>query len=282
MHLPLRRVDIDFSGVPFQWNPERPALSTAANAVSWAAVVFERRLCDAFREAMPDITDPALVSEAENFIAQEATHSRVHRSHIKALVGMHPALDGLVAELDALAEARLRDLPLLDRLAFGATVEGALAPLGRYLVAEREKLFRGSDARVSALFLWHFSEEIEHRSTALKLYRHMGGTWRGRIRAAWDTRKLQRDGAGLIRERFRTAFPDAGYGFPELPVGLPLLRLAWGLFKSLAPGHDTGGRAMPIWARQYLHTIRLGVGPVEAWLGSTEMERSRVIGARAA
>ena len=126
MHLPLRRVDIDFSGVPFQWHPQRPALSTAANAVSWAAVVFERRLCDAFREAIPDITDPALVSEVEDFIAQEATHSRVHRSHIKALVEMHPALDGLVDDLDALAEDRLRDLPLLDRLAFGATVEGAL------------------------------------------------------------------------------------------------------------------------------------------------------------
>ena len=268
-HLPLRRVAIDFDGVPFDWHPSRPGLARAANAVSWAAVTFERRLCAAFREALPRVDDPYLGAEVEDFIAQEATHSRVHRAHIRALEASYPGLSGLDAELDALAEVHLSDMALMDRLALGATVEGALAPLGRYLVAERARVFAGADVRVAALFLWHFCEEIEHRSTALKLYRALGGSWARRMRATRALRRLQSDGTRLVGRRFADCIPAGQGGLPELPVGWPLARLGVQLADSLRPGHDTGGRAMPDWAQAYLSRIRLGTGPVEAWAGES-------------
>ena len=278
--LPLRRVRIDFEGVPFAWHPSRPNLGGAANAVSWAAVVFEKRLCAAFREALPLIDDLYLVAECEAFIAQEATHSRVHKEHVRALVEMHPGLDGLLGELEGLAETHLSRLDLIERLAFGATVEGWLAPLGHYLVAERERLFAGADIRVSALFLWHFCEEIEHRSTALKLYRHLraqsGAPWYLRQRAALKTLKLSREGSRLISHYFKRAGLGSA-GRVELPLGAPSAKLFSGLVASHLPGHDTGGAASPDWAQHYLSRIQKGLGPVEALSGNSEVERSGVI-----
>ena len=278
--LPLRRVAIDFDGVPFGWNPARPRLASAANAVSWVAVVFEKRLCAAFREALPLVDDPHLHAECESFIAQEATHSRVHRAHVKALVALHPELDGLMDDLDTLADAHLARRSLIERIAFGATVEGWLAPLGRYLVAERERLFADADIRVTALFLWHFSEEIEHRSTALRLYRHLrprlGAPWHTRQRAALATLRLSHAGAKLIGRHFAKVGAHAP-GLPALPVGSPLFRLALETLASHLPAFDAGGDVAPTWSLDYLSRIQTGLGPVEALVGAGGAERSRVM-----
>ena len=278
--LPLRRVAIDFDGVPFAWHPSRPRLSSVANAVSWAAVVFEKRLCAAFRDALPLVDDPHLRAECEAFIAQEATHSRVHKAHVKALETLHPELAPLMGELDALADAHLSHRSLIERIAFGATVEGWLAPLGRYLVAERDRLFAGADVRVTSLFLWHFSEEIEHRSTALRLYRHLrpqlGAPWHTRQRAALATLRLSRAGARLIGGRFRRVDSYVS-GAPALPMGRPLLRLVRETLASHRPGFDAGGDIAPAWSLEYLSRIQGGLGPVEALVGVGGRERSRVV-----
>ena len=278
--LPLRRVRINFEGVPFAWHPSRPNFGRAANAVSWAAVVFEKRLCAVFREALPLIENPHLMAECEAFIAQEATHSRVHKGHVRALVEMHLELEGLMGELEGLAETYLSRLDLIERLAFGATVEGWLAPLGHYLVAERERLFADADIRVTALFLWHFCEEIEHRSTALKLYRHLrprlGAPWYLRQRAALKTLKLSRVGSRLISRYFAEAGLGSA-GRMELPLGAPLAKLLSSLVASHFPSHDTGGAASPDWAQHYLSRIQKGLGPVEALAGVGGVARSGVI-----
>ena len=37
----------------------------------------------------------------------------------------------------------------------------------------RHELFEGSDERVGTMLLWHFVEEIEHRSSALRIHHHV-------------------------------------------------------------------------------------------------------------
>ena len=264
--LAVRRVDIDFAGVPLSWHPARPGLARAANLVSFAAVTFERRLCDTFREALAstDALPLDLRAECEDFIAQEATHSRLHRRHLAALGGT-ASLDVAVlqGELDALADAHLGGLSLLDRLALGAIVEGALAPLGHYLVGERDVLFAGGDVRVAALFLWHFSEEIEHRSTAHALYRAVGGTWAHRLRQLPRLWRLHRAGMVLLSPHLAAAGqPHARLGLPRSAARRRLLR---DLAASLGPRPPM--RPLPGWAARYLHAIQRGIGPVEAWTG---------------
>ena len=274
--LTIRRVHIDLKGVPFAWHPGRPRLATALNAVSWAAVVFERRLCGVFKEMLPDVHDARLRTECEHFVAQEAMHSRLHGLHVRALVAAHPELGGLLEALEDLAEARLSGLSVMDRLAMGALVEGWLAPLGRYIVAEREQLFAGADVRVASLFLWHFCEEIEHRSTAHKLYRARGGSWWGLMRALPRLVGLQRAGRRIVAERF-AGVDGARGGVPEAVWGTALLVLAGRGLGVLLPGHRTGGPAAPDWAVGYLSRVAGGMGPVEAWTGRTAIAKSRSI-----
>jgi hypothetical protein len=45
-----------------------------------------------------------------------------------------------------------------------------------------DELFRPGDERVASLFVWHFTEEIEHRSSALIIYNHVVGRPWYRIR----------------------------------------------------------------------------------------------------
>jgi predicted metal-dependent hydrolase len=49
----------------------------------------------------------------------------------------------------------------------------------------RHELFTGSDERVGTMFLWHFVEEIEHRSSALLIHHSVNPDRWYRIRNAY-------------------------------------------------------------------------------------------------
>ncbi|MGH9206017.1 MAG: metal-dependent hydrolase, partial [Acidimicrobiales bacterium] len=49
------------ASVPFQWQPANPAFGLFGNTFTFLAIAFERYIVSATREAMPRITDPAVV-----------------------------------------------------------------------------------------------------------------------------------------------------------------------------------------------------------------------------
>ncbi|OMC22857.1 metal-dependent hydrolase [Mycobacterium colombiense] len=169
--LEIRRIRFDLDGeVPFNWNAGNPAFSTYMNMVSIMAICFEKMLVSAVREAMPHITDVAVADEAEAFLRQEAQHANAHRQHIRALTRSHPGLqvtlDEAVASYDHLTETT----PLNFRLAYVADLEATFTPFFKMLLDNEATLFRHGDERVASLLMWHFVEEVEHRSSALVVY----------------------------------------------------------------------------------------------------------------
>ncbi|OMC29265.1 metal-dependent hydrolase [Mycobacterium colombiense] len=169
--LEIRRIRFDLDGeVPFNWNAGNPAFSTYMNMVSIMAICFEKMLVSAVREAMPRITDAAVADEAEAFLRQEAQHANAHRQHIRALTRSHPGLqetlDEAVASYDHLTETT----PLNFRLAYVADLEATFTPFFKMLLDNEATLFRHGDERVASLLMWHFVEEVEHRSSALVVY----------------------------------------------------------------------------------------------------------------
>lgn len=169
--LRIRRIRFDLDGeVPFNWNAGNPAFSTYMNMVSMMAICFEKMLVSAVREAMPRITDPAVADEAEAFLRQEAQHANAHRQHLRALIRSHPGLreilDAAVASYDHLTEST----PLNFRLAYIADLEATFTPFFKMLLDNEATLFRPGDERVASLLMWHFVEEVEHRSSALVVY----------------------------------------------------------------------------------------------------------------
>ncbi|MBV8789341.1 MAG: metal-dependent hydrolase [Mycobacterium sp.] len=182
--LEIRRIRFDLDGdVPFNWNADNPAFSTYMNMVSIMAICFEKMLVSAVREAMPHITDSAVANEAEAFLRQEAQHANAHRQHLRALIRSHPGLqetlDGAVALYDHLTDTT----PLNFRLAYVADLEATFTPFFKMLLDNEATLFRPGDERVASLLMWHFVEEVEHRSSALIIYDAVVGDNLYRLRA---------------------------------------------------------------------------------------------------
>lgn len=169
--LEIRRMRFDLDGdVPFNWNADNPAFSTYMNMVSIMAICFEKMIVSTVREAMPHIADTAVADEAEAFLRQEAQHANAHRQHLRALIrnhaGLQETLDEAVASYDHLTDTT----PLKFRLAYIADLEATFTPFFKMLLDNEATLFRPGDERVASLLMWHFVEEVEHRSSALVVY----------------------------------------------------------------------------------------------------------------
>jgi predicted metal-dependent hydrolase len=169
--LEIRRIRFDLDGdVPFNWNASNPAFSTYMNMVSVMAICFEKMLVAAVREAMPLITDSAVAEEADAFLRQEAQHASAHRQHLRALIKRHPGLQGTLDEAVASYDQLTETTPLNYRLAYIADLEATFTPFFKILLDNEATLFRPGDERVASLLMWHFVEEVEHRSSALVIY----------------------------------------------------------------------------------------------------------------
>jgi len=169
--LEIRRIRFDFDDtVPFNWNPANPAFSTYMNMVSIMAICFEKMIVAAVREAMPLITDAGVAEEAEAFLRQEAQHASAHRQHVRALIRSHPGLQRTLDESLAAYDRLTETTPLAYRLAYIADLEATFTPFFTMLLDHENTLFAPGDDRVSSLLVWHFVEEVEHRSSALIVY----------------------------------------------------------------------------------------------------------------
>lgn len=170
--------------VPFLWNEANPAFSAMANAVSFLAIAFEKMIVSELPELMPLITDPAVAEEADAFVRQEGQHSMAHRGHAKALIKSYPALRETLAEVIAAFDQLTTNTPLKYRLAYTADLEATFTPVFKLMLDHDDTLFAPGDDRVASLFLWHFVEEVEHRSSALIIYDHVVGDPWYRMRMA--------------------------------------------------------------------------------------------------
>jgi predicted metal-dependent hydrolase len=170
--LQVRKLRFGFADyeVPFLWNKSDPAFSCAANALSFFFLAIEKMISAAVHEAMPLITDPEVAEEALSFVRQEGQHTMAHRQHAKGLIKTHPALQETLDQVVAVFDDLTASKPLKYRLAYIADLEATFTPSFKMMLDNADTLFAPGDDRVASLFLWHFVEEIEHRSSALIIY----------------------------------------------------------------------------------------------------------------
>ena len=261
--LPIRNIPFDFEGVDFIWNPENPTFSIGMNTLSFFAIGLEKYFCQAMRDVEPLIKDPDVLEEARTFRAQEAIHSMAHRKHVKALIDRYPglqiALDRLIAHFDALYEAK----DLKYHLAYAGGLESIFTPSFTLLLDNRETLFGGGDARVSSLLIWHFCEEIEHRSSALNIYNYYSGDYLYRLSNFPGFMKHVNEGSAILMEEFKKNVPDVPhelYG-AKMKSTLPLsgqLRSAYGIFMSQMPWHNPDHETLPDYYAEWMSRYNSG------------------------
>ena len=229
--LTVRRPKFDFrDDVAFMWNPGNPAFSFSMNATSIIAICFEQMIVAAVGQAKPLITDPGVAEEATAFLRQEAQHSSSHRKHVMALIkhypGLQETLDAAIASFDALTATT----PLAYRLAYIADLEATFTPSFKLMLDHEQTLFRPGDDRVASLFLWHFVEEVEHRSSALVIYDAVVGKPWYRIRVLPRVVKHLLTVMAIIAADVNTHVPLADRGvdartlLPTFGMGQALLR----------------------------------------------------------
>ncbi len=184
--LTVRRLGIDLdTPLPRHWNGGCPFRTAFFNALSMSFPTGEQLFIDAVRRGLaelPAAEQARFADEVQAFVGQEATHRHVHTRF-----NAHLANQGLVNHWEARILRRRRALEAAgvgprNWLAVTAATEHITAIFSELLLAHPE-LLADTETRLRDLWLWHCSEETEHRSTAFELYRAGGGNeaWRLRI-----------------------------------------------------------------------------------------------------
>jgi predicted metal-dependent hydrolase len=275
-HLQVRRVRFDFASeeVPFNWQPERPAFGMQCNVISFFAPGFEKFIVDATREAIPLMRSPEDAEEANAYLRQEAQHSSAHMSHVRALSQRWPGLQETMATVTASFDRLTATKPLAWRLAYPAVVEATFTPYFKVFLDHEDKLFRPGDERVASLFIWHFVEEIEHRSSALLVYNAVHDSYPYRVKTIGGVIKHVSELLSIISSGFQRHVPkehggefgrlipnglsvkairDATKASRELRgaatyAGVPrreVLGMMAGLVRSQGPNHDPKDEKLP-------------------------------------
>ncbi|HEY8378546.1 MAG TPA: metal-dependent hydrolase [Nannocystis sp.] len=212
-NLKIRKIPFVFDDdVPFQWHPTNPDFALLTNAIGVLAIGFERYIVAVMKQAKRVIDDPEVAAEADAFMQQEAIHARAHRLHMEALIrrypGLQAAVDGVIARFDALFEAH----PLKFHLGYIASLEATFTPFFKMLIDNRDVLFAPGDPRVASLFMWHFVEEIEHRSSALIVFNAVVRQPYYRLRVTQPVRRHVMGVMSEILKTFEEVVPAADRG----------------------------------------------------------------------
>ena len=302
--LKIRKIPFEFEGdVPFVWNPRNPEFAIMCNAVGVLAIAFEKFVVATMKQALPLITDDAIREEGDAFMRQEGQHARMHRKHVQALIRTHPGVQGVLDEAVASFDELLETRPIEFNLAYTADLEATFTPIFKLFLDHHETLYAPGDDRVASLFMWHFVEEVEHRSSALEIYRHIvdsesyrfrmigqifrhvvsvyAGAVRGfaevipaedqviDVTRALPSRMYRRE-IGIRLPWFRNRVIEDGYGTAlEDASASELIRMFIGLVKSQWPGHDPTHQPLPKFAIEWHDGYDNGLD-VSTWYASRE------------
>lgn len=301
--LQVRKMRFAFADypVPFLWNESNPAFSAMANSVSFLAIAFEKMIGALIPEVQKVITDPAIAEEADAFVRQEGQHAWAHRQHAKGLIKSYPALKETLNEVVATFDDLTGNTPPKYRLAYTADLEATFTPVFKLMLDHDDTLFAPGDDRVASLFLWHFVEEVEHRSSALIIYDHVVGNPFYRMRVArsvfqhvmatlriaaqgfnthvpFEDRKVDAMST-FVPHRYKKAVLDrlpfarpidngpVDNAFGHLPVREQLTALA-GVFRSQMPYHNPANEKLPVLANEWFDRYDAGYD-VTHWYTAT-------------
>jgi uncharacterized protein len=189
--LQQRRVQFDWSQTPLHWLPNQPFASHFINEINMLLPAGEFWFCKLYNQALPLVKDAKLREDVQGFIRQEAMHARAHDGAVAEYLAQHGIeTESYMKKVAWLFEQPLADKPfglavprllqrqwLVFRLGLIAAVEHMTCVLGKYALDNHQWDEMGADPVLLDLIRWHGAEEVEHRSVAFDLYKHLGGSY---------------------------------------------------------------------------------------------------------
>ena len=181
--LTVRKLLIDLD-TPFElrWNGGDAFTSAYMNALSLSFPVGEQFFIDSLRRGVKELSpdmQATFAKDIKGFIGQEATHRRIHERF-----NHHVLNQGMVNHWEKRALRRIEHInqkSAIHAVAITAAYEHFTSVFAAWLLTHPDFLAQ-APARLQTLWLWHASEETEHRSVSFDIYRAMGGNevWRRR------------------------------------------------------------------------------------------------------
>jgi predicted metal-dependent hydrolase len=203
----VRRLHVDLQApIARHWCGGDPLRTALFNALSMSFPVGEQFFIDAVRngfEALPADRQEQHSAELRVFVGQEATHRRVH-----TLFNEHLERQGLRNRWAPRALARMKMFEGADprhALAMTAANEHFTALLAEWLLGH-PALLEGTEPRLQTLWLWHASEEAEHKATAFDIYHALRGNRHWRM--VWFRRATVMLVSDLTRQTLRNLHDD--------------------------------------------------------------------------
>ncbi|MFZ5757042.1 MAG: metal-dependent hydrolase [Pseudomonadota bacterium] len=189
--LTARKVAFDWSETPLHWIPGQPYESHMWNAFHLMLPVGEFAFCRVFNQALPYVTDEKLRADVQAFIRQEAMHARAHDGAAQKYLAAHGIeVDDYLQRVNALlawagnhrlfnvkVPGPLQKQWLVFQVGVIAAVEHFTCVVGKYMLDNERWENDGADPVMTDMLRWHGAEEVEHRSVAFDLYRHLGGSY---------------------------------------------------------------------------------------------------------
>ncbi len=143
------------------------------NALSMSFPIGEQFFIDSLRagvSTLPQAERDRWKAEIRGFVAQEATHRQIHKRFNE-----HLYKAGLRNGWERRIQRRLGIIGHLapgHHVAITAAYEHFTAIMSGWILAHPERL-QGTEERLRQLWLWHASEEVEHRAVAFDLLQHL-------------------------------------------------------------------------------------------------------------
>ena len=155
----------------YEENPVVTSLFVVLSAMFPAGEMF---FIESIRNVRNQIKDEKLLEDIKAFIAQEAFHSREHKTLNNHLIhSNYPE----VVEIEAKTKARLdklRQLSAVEQVAATVVMEHYTATLARLLLTD--SLIKAKTTQESRnLWEWHALEELEHKSVAFDVLNAIDG-----------------------------------------------------------------------------------------------------------
>lgn len=155
----------------YEENPVVTSLFVVLSAMFSPGEMF---FIESIRNVRNQIKDEKLLEDIRAFIAQEAFHSREHKTLNNHLIhSNYPE----VIEIEAKTKARLdklRKLSTVEQVAATVVMEHYTATLARLLLTD-QLIKRKTTQESRNLWEWHALEELEHKSVAFDVLNAIGG-----------------------------------------------------------------------------------------------------------
>ena len=217
------------------WVGGHPYASAFFSALSASFPKGEAFFIESLRK-FEDRVPPKLQREIRAFIQQEAIHSREHHCFNKHLENSDYDLSRLESNIEGVLN-RFRDLPEIQHVTATMCMEHMTAIMAVELISN-PAILENVDEEQRNLWLWHGSEEIEHKGVAYDTWLYLTKDWHPLKRYLTRSLFMAKITYGFVKNRTKGMLDLLQQdGITGLRARLGILRYAF--LGRAAPGRHT-------------------------------------------